>query len=40
MGGAAREATISDSSKRHAARRKQVLFASLVEGGNDLGGLS
>ena len=38
--GAAREATTSDSSKRHAVGRKWVTFASGVEGGGDLGRLS
>ena len=40
MGGAAREATTSDLSKRHVVRRKRVMFASSVKGGGDLGGLS
>jgi len=40
MGGATRGATISDSSRRHIARRKQVTFACSVEGGIDFGGLS
>ena len=39
-GGAIREATTSNSSKRHVARRKRVMFASSVKGGGDLGGLS
>ena len=40
IGGATWEATTSDSSKRHAVGRKWVTFASGVEGGGDLGGLS
>jgi len=40
MGGAVREATTSDLSKRHVVRRKRVTFTSSVEGGSDLGKLS
>jgi len=39
-GGARGRASTSDLSEGQIARRKQVMFAFLVEGGDDLGGSS